>query len=363
MKKNILTSLLLLLSIATSAQNKKQTITITTKLGKVYTYVMGETIDSTRVIEGVGIKIYPKNETVSKDFLFSQIEYTITEDSTPTPTPDPTNKNANRNTEDDLKRNPEGWHLEFPHFYQGTNKTYEVTHYTTEGARGRLVNYSLEWDVYLKANRWSCYQMYDIHLGKNVERKNKFQPDPNIPKNEQTSLKDYKGSGFSKGHLCPSGDRVYSAAQNEQTFYLTNMQPQIQGHNGGAWGKLEAMVRIWAGKCDTLYVVKAATIDKEEYICNQTDLEIMAQKEGQGKSLHFSGIVPKFFYMALLAYDKSTKSYRALGIWSPHYKGSTPEYITIKELQNRTGIDFFCNLNDDIEQAVEEQIDDTFWGK
>ena len=82
MKKNILTSLLLLLSIATSAQNKKQTITITTKLGKVYTYVMGETIDSTRVIEGVGIKIYPKGETVSKDFLFSQIEYTITEDST-----------------------------------------------------------------------------------------------------------------------------------------------------------------------------------------------------------------------------------------------------------------------------------------
>lgn len=166
MKKNILTSLLLLLSIATSAQNKKQTITITTKLGKVYTYVMGETIDSTRVIEGVGIKIYPKNETVSKDFLFSQIEYTITEDSTPTPTPDPTNKNANRNTEDDLKRNPEGWRLEFPHFYQGTNKTYEVTHYTTEGARGRLVNYSLEWDVNLKANRWSCYQMYDILLQK-----------------------------------------------------------------------------------------------------------------------------------------------------------------------------------------------------
>ena len=363
MKKNIFILILFFLSAAATAQNKKQTITITTKRGEVHTYIMGETIDSTRIIKGVGIKIYPKNETVSKDFLFSQIEYTITEDSTPTPTPDPTNKNANRNTEDDLKRNPEGWRLEFPHFYQGTNKTYEVTHYTTEDKLGRLVNYSLEWDVDLKANRWSCYQMYDIHLGKNVERKNKFQTDPNIPENEQTSLKDYKGSGFSRGHLCPSGDRVYSAAQNEQTFYLTNMQPQIQGHNSGAWGKLEDKVRIWSGKCDTLYVVKAATIDKEEYICNQADLEEMAQKEGQGKSLHFSGIVPKFFYMALLAYDKSTKSYRALGIWSPHYKGSTPEYITIKELQNRTGIDFFCNLNDDIEQAVEEQIDDTFWGK
>lgn len=363
MKKNIFILILFFLSVAATAQNKKQTITITTKRGEVHTYIMGETIDSTRIIKGVGIKIYPKNETVSKDFLFSQIEYTITEDSTPTPTPDPTNKNANRNTEDDLKRNPEGWRLEFPHFYQGTNKTYEVTHYTTEGARGRLVNYSLEWDVNLKANRWSCYQMYDILLQKNAPRHNKFKPDPDIPENEQTSLKDYSGSGFTRGHLCPSNDRRYSTEQNVQTFYLSNMQPQIQGHNGGVWQILEDKVRIWTGKCDTLYVVKGATIDKEEYICKQTDLIEMAEKEGKSVVPKFPGIVPKFFYMALLAYDKSTKTYRALGIWSPHYKGSTPEYIIIKELQNRTGIDFFCNLNDDIEQAVEEQIDDTFWGK
>ena len=175
MKKNILTSLLLLISLAVSAQNKKQTITITTKHGDVYTYVMGETIDSTRVIEGVGIKIYPKGETVSKDFLFSQIAYTITEGVTPTPTPDPINNNVNRNTENDLMKNSEGWRLEFPRFYQGTNKTYEITHYTTEDKLRKLINYSLEWDVELKANRWTCYQMYDIHQGKNAERKNSNQ--------------------------------------------------------------------------------------------------------------------------------------------------------------------------------------------
>ena len=364
MKKNILTSLLLLISLAVSAQNKKQTITVITKLGDVHTYVIGESIDRFTIIEGVGIKIYPKGETVSKDFLFSQIAYTITEGVTPppNPTPNPINNNANRNTEDDLKKNSEGWRLEFPRFYQGTNKTYEITHYTTENKLGRLINYSLEWDVKLKANRWTCYQMYDIHQGKNAERKNKFQPDPNIPENEQTSLKDYRGSGFSRGHLCPSGDRVYSATQNEQTFYLTNMQPQIQGHNAGIWSKLEERVRKWAGRCDTLYVVKAATIDKDEYICNEDDLKEIEIKEGSHKHISFPGIVPKFFYMALLAYDKNTSTYRALGIWSPHYKGSKPEYITIKELQERTGIDFFCNLKDDIEQAVETTIDQAYWG-
>ena len=78
----------------------------------------------------------------------------------------------------------------------------------------------------------------------------------------------------------------------------------------------------------------------------------MAQKESSDKSLHFNGIVPKFFYMALLAYDKKTNTYRALGIWSPHYNNSKSEYITIQELQNRTGIDFFCNLSDDIERIT-----------
>ncbi|MBF1620985.1 MAG: DNA/RNA non-specific endonuclease [Prevotella sp.] len=360
MKQNIFTSLLLLLSITASAQNKKQTITITTKLGKVYTYVVGETIDSTRVIEGVGIKVYPKGKTVSEDFLFSQIEYTITENVTPNP--DPTDNNANRNTADDLQKNREGWRLEFPRFYQGTNKTHEVTHYTTEANLGKLRNYSIEWDTKLKANRWTCYELYDVLLQKNAKRQNAFQQDPEIPANEQTSPDDYSGSGFSRGHLCPSGDRLYSAAQNKQTFYLTNMQPQIQGHNGGVWGDLEKKVRDWAGRCDTLYIVKAATIDKDEYICKQADLDEMAQKESSGKSLHFNGIVPKFFYMALLAYDKKTNTYRALGIWSPHYNNSKSEYITIQELQNRTGIDFFCNLSDDIEQAVETTIDQAYWG-
>ena len=127
-------------------------------------------------------------------------------------------------------------------------------------------------------------------------------------------------------------------------------------------GNLEDKVRAWVGQCDTLYIVKDATINKDEYICNRTDLEEMAQKKSTHKHLHFNGIVPKFFYMALLAYDKRNNTYHALGIWSPHYNNSKSEYITIQELQNRTGIDFFCNLNDDIEQVVETTIDQSYWG-
>ena len=361
MKKSVFISLALLLGMTATAQSQKQKLTITTKLGKVHTYIMGESMDSLRILKDVGIKVYPKGTRVSEDYLFSQITYTLTNETTPTP--DPSGKNVNRNTADDLRKNREGWRLEFPRFYQGANNIYEVTHSTTEGGE-RMINYSVEWDGTLKANRWTCYEMYNQIMQKNVKRKNEFKPDPDIPSDMQTTLKDYSGSGFARGHLCPSGDRLYSREQNKQTFYLSNMQPQIQGHNGGIWQQLEDKVRSWAGKCDTLYVVKAATIDKAEYICNEADIKKIAKEEGVSVSkLHFPGIVPKNFYMALLAYDKKTNTYRALGIWSPHYKRSKPEYITIEELQNRTGIDFFCNLDDDIEKAVESTVDSKFWGK
>ena len=361
MKKSVFISLALLLGMTATAQSQKQKLTITTKLGKVHTYIMGESMDSLRILKDVGIKVYPKGTRVSEDYLFSQITtYTLVNE--PTPNPDPSGKNVNRNTAADLKKNREGWRLEFPRFYQGTNNIYEVTHSTTEGGE-RMINYSVEWDGTLKANRWTCYEMYDKIMQKNVKRSGDFAQDPDIPSNMQTTLDDYKGSGFTRGHLCPSDDRRYSYEQNNQTFYLSNMQPQVQGHNGGIWQQLEKKVRLWAGNCDTLYVVKAATIDKAEYICNEADIKKIAKEEGVSVSkLHFPGIVPKYFYMALLAYDKKTNTYRALGVWSPHYKKSQTEYITIEELQRRTGIDFFCNLDDDIEKAVESTKDPSYWG-
>lgn len=362
MKKHLLISLALLLSMGAAAQDQKQTLTVTTRHGDVHTYIKGETMDSLRIIDGVGIKVYPTGTKVSVDYLFSQITYTLTDEPGTNPNPEPQGDNANRNTAADLLRNPEGWRLEFPRFYQGSNTTFEVTHTTTEGG-DRMINYSLEWDGTKKANRWTCYEMYDKIMEKHVDRKNDFRQDPDIPSSMQTTLDDYSGSGFSRGHLCPSGDRLYSRAQNSQTFFLSNMQPQIQGHNGGVWQQLEGKVRSWAGKCDTLYVVKAATIDKPEHICTSSDISYIAQKEGKpASSLNFPGLVPKYFYMALLAYDKQSDTYRAVGIWSPHYNGSQTEYITVEELQTRTGLDFFCNLDDAIEQAAEATIDRAFWG-
>ena len=72
-------------------------------------------------------------------------------------------------------------------------------------------------------------------------------------------------------------------------------------------------------------------------------------------------IVPRYFYRELLGYTKGANSYQGIGIWSPDGGGSTTEYISVSELEKRTGIDFFCNLPDAIEQKVESSFDQKYW--
>lgn len=346
MKKHIIFLFTILATLCASAQTGTKVKTVKLKTGISLNYEQAVQ-DSFRVIftpegDSLGIKIYI-HDAEPTDYLYSQIEYVYFWNGQETVITDKTN--TNKNSTADLSKNPEGWRLEFPRFYQGNNRTYEVTHSAPQYG----ITYSLEWDATLKANRWTCYQLYSDNMVKKVNRGNKFCPDPDIPEEDQASLKDYSGSNYSRGHLCPSGDRLCSREQNDQTFYLSNMQPQEQSHNGGVWANLENKVRqTWApvnNSQDTLYVVKAATID-EKNIKTYTNSHL---------------IVPKYFYMALLYYSKATGKYTAIGIWSPHEGGSRTEYISIDELEKRTGIDFFCNLPDVVENEVESKLDDAHW--
>ena len=247
------------------------------------------------------------------------------------------------------------WRLEVPHISDKTNTSWVKKETSDYG-----VTFFLEWDNDLISNRWTCYQMYAGNLADNVSRKDDFKEDTELPSNTRSTLSDYSSSGFSRGHLCPSADRLCSRDQNSQTFYLSNMQPQYQSHNGAQWGSLEGDVCKWAemSTCDTLYVVKAATI---------ADVTINGTTRSGLKSVMCNNRlpVPEYFYMALLAYNKSQNKYYAMGIWTYHYNATSEkqnaEYITIDELERRTGIDFFCNLPDDLEAEVEATVTTSYW--
>lgn len=313
----------------------------------------------------VGIKVYLKNAATSVDYLFSQMDYIeYSEDS---------NDNANWKMTDISINCPEAWRLEYPQVsYTNLAATKDE-----EGAETKNqiivkrtanygITYSLEWDNAKIANRWTCYQLHQGNTMSATGRHDDFKSDPEVAVSSMPA--DYKSSGFSRGHLCPSADRLCSVEQNKQTFFLTNMQPQYQNHNGGLWGRLEELVRDYAtndnktnSHCDTLYIVKAATITDKVNIGGQQVAGIYAEKCNDRL------IIPKYFYMALLHYNKATDTYHALGFWTEHkdenqqVKNLSLYAISIDELEQRTGIDFFCNLPDAIENDVEAELDLNFW--
>ena len=344
MKKHIILFATLLLSLTAMAQEEQNdTIIITLNNGTEVRYTSDE-FDRVQVIFNLhyGVKVYLKDGK-SKDYLASQVVYAKYQQGGTVIT----DRNVNRN----LYR---AKLLEYPHLAADSTMNQLIIKSTSDYG----ITFSVEWSYADKANRWTCYQMHAGNTLQKVTRSDDpFKPDPEIPSQYRTVVNNYKSSGFSKGHLCPSADRLCSSEQNEQTFYLSNMQPQWQPHNGGLWLRLENKIRDWADQCDTLYVVKAATIRAdqiyEERCHGTTDASLP---------------VPKYFYMALLAYNKSTDKYEAIGLWTLHQNSwdnntNLGDYaITIDELEERTGIDFFCNLLDDLEDQVERKIDLNWWG-
>lgn len=230
------------------------------------------------------------------------------------------------------------------------------------------VNYSVEWDCDLKSQRWSCYIITSKNRKKNTDRyyskDNQYPNDPALTISQRWE-KDYiYSSGFDHGHICPSNDRLYSSNANYQTFYLTNMQPQYKVFNGsakehqykGLWIKMENYLHGFKlNTTDTMYVCKGGTIDREEYILERI----------QGKL-----IVPKYFFVAILVKKMSGGKayYKSIGMWFPHtnvYHGDDKlsDYaMSIKDLETKTGIDFFCNLPDAIEQDTESKKILSDWG-
>ncbi len=269
----------------------------------------------------------------------------------PTPTPGPVEStNINKN---DASQNEYLALLEMPKTKSGS---IVVTH-TVEGYG---VNYSFEWDSSLRAQRWTCYTLNKKNMASNGNTRRKLWPteeggdpwnyDPDIPKAQQQapynelSKSFYPGSTdyYEKGHICPSADRLYSKDVSEQTFFMTNILPMVAKFNGGIWSMMEARTRNWANGADELYVCKGGTIDKSEQIL--------------GKTIN-NHIVPKFFFVALL--HKKGDTYKALGFWvehlnEDHSNDNLGDYVVnIDKLEELTGIDFFCNLPDDIENQIE----------
>ena len=208
-------------------------------------------------------------------------------------------------------------------------------------------HYALSYSEAHEQAEWVAYELdrEELYIP-NVERTGNFRPDPKVRK-ASASTRDYYGTGYDRGHLVPAGDMAFSELAMSESFYMTNISPQIRNFNGGIWRELEETVRDWGKKFRHLYIVTGPVLtqDIREYI-------------GDNKVA-----VPEYFYKVILDIDDPER--KGIGFVIPNevsYDPLSNFAVTIDEVENLTSIDFFHNLlEDDEEEKLESHIDMKLW--
>lgn len=255
--------------------------------------------------------------------------------------------------------------MEMPRLQQGD---VFIVHQATD-IKNKPVNYAVAYMPQHHHSRWVAFRFDNTMKGRSVSRKDySIRPQyPQDPLCSATTKGDASFNGYDHGHLCASADRLCSRVANDQTFYMSNMSPQLASFNQDYWTKYEGFVQNLGRNCgtvsgantsfaDTLYVVKGGTVISAKETTKVEDYRML---------------VPDHYFMALLSVKNG--KYAAIGFWMEHTSydlsriGSdkaeiAAHAVSIDRLEELTGIDFFCNLPGAIEKAAEASCIPTAWG-
>lgn len=206
--------------------------------------------------------------------------------------------------------------------------------------------YTISYNEKAEQPWWVAYLLTGEHVAnKAAERSNKFMADDAVETGSATPA-DYKQSGYDRGHLAPAGDMAWSKETMRESFYMSNMSPQLPNFNRGIWKNLEELVRKWAIKNDSLWIISGPVIEKGAETIGREQVAI-----------------PNAFYKII--FDISLKDGRkAIAFYFPHKElhDSFENYATsINDVEKKTGIDFFEALPDSIEAIYESENNITNW--
>lgn len=222
-------------------------------------------------------------------------------------------------------------------------------------------NYSFGWSQDDLVALWVAYPLCSTYTNKTVDRTNAWAYDPLLGAEYSSAPFGGYGGSYARGHQIPSADRLCSYEANAQTFYGTNMTPQLNQHNEGLWSSLEGMVRNVANTSDTTYVVTGCVVKGSTKFTEDSD----------GKKM----TVPVAYYKALLRYSKAStlRTWSAAAFYTEHkdYGNYTPFKdiaMSVDQLEEILGIDLFVNLPSKVGEAraaeleAEDPTTNSVWG-
>lgn len=205
-------------------------------------------------------------------------------------------------------------------------------------------NYTLSYNEKMEQAEWVAYELKKYNSSNHNFKRPFFIQDAKV-KTNSADWRNYKNSGYDKGHLCAAADMKFSKDAFDDTFLTSNISPQTHSFNEGIWNRLEQKVRYWSVKYDGIYVITGGVLS------------------GNLKTIGKENVaVPNYFYKVLL--DNSRGEYKMIGFLVPAVDSDKPLYdfvVPVDYIEKLTGIDFYPKLEDSIENKLEKANDYKGW--
>src|SRR6185295_17550903 len=209
--------------------------------------------------------------------------------------------------------------------------------------------YSMSYSRDNGESNWVSWHLDNSWLG-STPRQDDFRADTTLPIGwYQVQATDYSGSGFDRGHMCPSADRTITVAANSATFLMTNMIPQLPANNQGVWANLESYSRSLVSQGNELYIVSG----------------------GQGLRFFIANghvAVPAQTWKVIIVLPNGandvarvTTATRTIAVVVPNSGTINSDWrtyrVSVDQVEAITGFDFFSNVSTGIQAVIEGQVD------
>ena len=216
---------------------------------------------------------------------------------------------------------------------------------STNGQLVDRVGYAFLYSERYEQPLWVSYKITrDEVQNKVAERKDNFRLDPLI-KTGSATIADYKSSGYDRGHLAPAADMAWSKQAMSESFFLTNMSPQVPSLNRGMWRVLEEKIRHWVLKEKELYIITGPII-RPGYMTI-----------GPNKVA-----VPQWYYKIIIDYHQP--QIKAIAFMIPNQKPqkSLQDFtVNIDKIEEVTQLDFLNFLPNRVQIELESKLDLSLW--
>lgn len=208
----------------------------------------------------------------------------------------------------------------------------------------RKSSYIVSYNKDTKIPNWVAWHLTADHTDGPVRRMSNFYEEEQIA-SPRATLEDYRGSGWSRGHMCPAGDNKWSETAMYESFSLVNVCPQNASLNSGVWNSIEIDCRRWARQFGDVYIVCGPVfLNREHETIGTNDV-----------------FVPEAFFKVVLCLNGTPK---ALGVICRNTDGNRKRdlyYNSIDQVERITGYDFFPALPDELENRLESDVDINLW--